>query len=238
METLPIVEIAAQLASDVDRLVWHTPSHVYNPLRYAWGNHRTYLERYGSQPGRILMVGMNPGPWGMAQTGVPFGDVVEVRDWLHIDHPIQGPLPEQHPNYPLLGMDCHRREGSGRRLWGWARSRFPDADDFFRKAFVWNYCPLLFIQHNRNLVPEKLSRNEQQALVEVCNTALTRVVHCLQPRMVVGIGRYAQARLRDVLGADAQIEYLLHPSPANPNANRHWAAHADELFESSPPALE
>ena len=34
---------------------------------------------------RVVFLGMNPGPFGMAQVGVPFGEVAAVRDWLRID---------------------------------------------------------------------------------------------------------------------------------------------------------
>ena len=46
-------------------------SHVYNPLDYARVPHAEYVTRFANSPKRILFLGMNPGPWGMAQTGVP-----------------------------------------------------------------------------------------------------------------------------------------------------------------------
>lgn len=231
MSAEQLINVSHKLSHELNKLSWTTPTHVYNPLEYAWNNHEAYIRRYGHQRGRILMVGMNPGPWGMAQTGLPFGDVEKVSQWIGISEPISDDLPEQHPNYPILGMECHRREGSGQRLWGWAEERFGTADNFFEQAFIWNYCPLLFIAQNRNLIPEKLSKVEREALIPPCDQALEQVILALQPRVVVGIGRYAENRVRTVMGDAVQLQYLLHPSPASPQANKNWDKHADELFE-------
>jgi hypothetical protein len=60
-------------------------THVYNPLLYAWKTHEIYLRRFGGTPKDVIFLGMNPGPFGMAQTGVPFGEIGAVRDWMKID---------------------------------------------------------------------------------------------------------------------------------------------------------
>ncbi|HET7631609.1 MAG TPA: uracil-DNA glycosylase family protein [Gemmatimonadaceae bacterium] len=219
------------LAREAGQLRLRTPSHVYNPLLYAWTAHREYLRRYGAARGRVLLLGMNPGPWGMAQTGVPFGDVAMVREWFGIETRLGRVLPTQHPKYPILGMACARNEGSGSRLWRWASERLGSPDEFFARFFVWNYCPLLFIKDGRNLTPEHLNRHERDALTALCDRALADVVRALAPTAVVGIGRYAQQRATEVLGADADVRYLLHPSPANPKANREWPALAEQALE-------
>jgi single-strand selective monofunctional uracil DNA glycosylase len=225
-----LLKIVRNFARDIDRLRWTTPSHVYNPLIYAWNAHREYLQRYGAGRGRVLLLGMNPGPWGMAQTGVPFGDVIMVRDWFHIASQLTEPLPPQHPRYPILGMACHRSEGSGSRVWRWAQARVGTPEAFFERFFVWNYCPLLFLKDGRNLIPERLGKAETDALMAVCDGALAAVVRALEPSVVVGIGRYAQQRATSVLGAEAGVRYLLHPSPANPAANRDWPALAEQVL--------
>ncbi len=211
-------------------LDWRTPSHVYNPLQYAWNGHRIYLQRYGRKRGRVLLVGMNPGPWGMAQTGVPFGNISAVRDWFRIESRLARSLPVQHPNYPILGMRCHRDEGSGRRLWGWAQRRFGTPERFFERFFVWNYCPLLFICRNRNLTPAGLTARESNALGRVCDRALERTIEVLEPRAIVGIGRYAEERARLVAAGRTAVGYLPHPSPASPAANRDWDSLADRAL--------
>ena len=219
-----LARIARRLGGDLGRLHWCTPSHVYNPLDYAWDGQGEYLRRFGNGTGRVLLVGMNPGPWGMAQTGVPFGSVRLVRDWFGLAPELAPVLPEQHPKYPILGMACHRDEGSGTRLWGWARERFGTPERFFGRFFVWNYCPLLFIGRNRNLIPSQLSAAEREALAPLCDHALARVIEVLQPAAVVGIGRFAEQCLQRVVGAGRPVAYLPHPSPASPAANRDWPA--------------
>jgi len=227
--TLPLIRLTRRLARDTQALALTTPSHVYNPLTYAWSGHRQYLERYGAAKGRVLLVGMNPGPWGMAQTGVPFGDVTMVREWFHIDMQLARELPVQHPKYPLLGMACRRGEGSGSRVWRWARDRLGTPEAFFERFFVWNYCPLLFLKDGRNLIPERLTRTEHDALTIACDRALQAVVRALEPRAIVGIGRYAERRIHEVLGVSPR--YLPHPSPANPKANREWPTMAEQALK-------
>jgi single-strand selective monofunctional uracil DNA glycosylase len=225
-----MVNAVRRLGREAEGLTWRTPSHVYNPLRYAWSAHREYLERFGSRRGRVLLLGMNPGPWGMAQTGVPFGDPMMVRSWFRIETRLARKLPEQHPKYPILGMACHRYEGSGSRLWGWAQRRFGEPERFFARFFVWNYCPLLFLHANHNLTPQHLNRREARALASVCDRALARLVELLEPVAVVGIGRYAEQRAHELLGERLPLGYLPHPSPASPAANRHWPVLAERAL--------
>ena len=225
----PIVSIARTLSRRVGALTFAPPvTHVYNPLQYAWAPHRTYLVRYGTRSPEVLMLGMNPGPFGMAQTGVPFGDVELTRDWLGIRGRVMRPE-TAHPKRPIAGFDCPRGEVSGRRLWGWARSRFGEPERFFERFFVWNYCPLCFMEDSgRNRTPDKLSAAERAPLYEACDAALVRVVRVLGARHVVGIGRFAANRARAALGEDAvETSVAPHPSPASPLANRGWA----EAFE-------
>jgi single-strand selective monofunctional uracil DNA glycosylase len=230
----PLIDIAGDLSREVDRLQFAPPvTHVYNPLDYAWKAHAQYLERYGSAPKEIVLLGMNPGPWGMAQTGVPFGEVNAVRGWLGIDAEIGRP-DREHPKRPVDGLGCTRSEVSGARLWGWARDRFGSPDTFFRTFFIANYCPLAFLEKSgRNRTPDKLPTAEKGPLVEICDQALRRTVECLRPRLVIAVGVFAEGRARVSLdGIGVTVGRILHPSPASPAANRGWAEQAElELRE-------
>jgi single-strand selective monofunctional uracil DNA glycosylase len=206
---------------------------VYDPLVYAWDLHRRYLEAFGDGEGRVVLVGMNPGPFGMAQTGVPFGEVAAVRDWMGLSGSVGRPDPE-HPKRPVLGLDCGRSEVSGRRLWGWARDRYGTAAAFFARFFVINWCPLAFLEASgRNLTPDKLRASERAALFPICDRALRAAIEVLRPRAVVGVGGFAEERARAALaGLDLPIGRILHPSPASPLANQGWEAAVDrELAE-------
>jgi single-strand selective monofunctional uracil DNA glycosylase len=220
-----LVDIARQLRSGVSALEFGPPvAHVYNPLDYAWDLHVRYLRRYGGGPKTVVLLGMNPGPWGMAQTGVPFGEVAAVRDWLEIDGEVGRPT-DEHPKRRIQGLACRRSEVSGRRLWGWAARNFGSPDHFFASFFVANFCPLQFLEASgRNLIPEKLTANDRSRLFEICDEALRRTVDALEPRLVVGVGVFAETRARLVLGDDGpRVGRILHPSPASPAANRGWA---------------
>lgn len=225
-----LVQIADDLSKAVGALEFGEPvCCVYNPLDYARACHAAYLRRWGTKrPRRAVFVGMNPGPWGMAQTGVPFGEIELARDWIGVCEPVGKPAVE-HPRRPIEGFECARSEVSGSRLWGWAKERYGTAERFFEDFFVWNYCPLVFMEESgRNYTPNKLSAEERESLFEPCDEALRRVVAALEPEWVVGVGVFAEERARAALGDTVQIGRILHPSPASPRANRGWAKHAEE----------
>lgn len=214
------------LAAEVTTLRFGpTVTHVYNPLEYAREGWDRYLNQYGRPPKQVVLVGMNPGPWGMAQTGVPFGEIAAVRDWLGISAPIGQP-PNPHPKRPVTGFDCTQSEVSGRRLWGWAQNRFGTPERFFERFFVANYCPLMFMEESgRNRTPDKLKKAEKELLFAACDTALRAFVEILRPEWVVGVGKFAESRARAALkGRPVAVGGITHPSPANPRANRGWAA--------------
>jgi single-strand selective monofunctional uracil DNA glycosylase len=224
--TSALVDISRQLSKDVKRLRFSGEvTHVYHPLLYAREPHERYLERYGKGPKQLLFVGMNPGPFGMAQTGVPFGDVTMVRDFLGITGQVDKPAIE-HPKRPVLGFACKRSEVSGTRVWGFVREQFGTPDAFFRHAFVANYCPLCFMESSgKNRTPDQLPVAERAPLYLACDKALRRLVEVLEVRCLIGIGGFAEQR---AIAACSDLDQLrvvgvLHPSPANPRANRGWS---------------
>ena len=222
---MSLTEIADELARDLASLEFSPPAaYVYNPLDYARVPYDLYLERYGGGRKEVLFIGMNPGPWGMAQTGVPFGAVTPVRDWLGIEGEVGRPSRE-HPKRPVEGFDCRREEVSGARIWGWAEQTFGTPERFFARFFIGNYCPLLFLEEGgRNLTPDKLKAGDRQALLPPCDRALRRLTETLGVERVIGVGVWAEQRARTALdGLGVEIGRVLHPSPASPAANRGWA---------------
>ena len=220
-----LIRISRTLAERVEKLRFAPPVFCrYNPLVYAREPHELYLARYGVEPREVLFLGMNPGPFGMVQTGVPFGDVAMVRDWLGVVGKVDPPR-DAHSKRPVLGFACERSEISGSRFWGWARDRYGTPENFFARFFVANYCPLAFVENSgKNRTPDKLPAAEQEALFELCDEALRRLVASLRPRIVVGIGAFAERRARLALAdQDCVVGTILHPSPANPQANRGWS---------------
>jgi single-strand selective monofunctional uracil DNA glycosylase len=159
----------------------------------------------------------------MTQTGVPFGEITAVRDWMRIEAPVGRP-DRMHPQRPVLGFACTRREVSGQRLWGWAQKTFGKAEVFFKRFFVANYCPLMFIgDRGVNLTPDKLKTKDASPLYAACDRALRRTIEVLQPKHVVGVGQFAADRARIALGdLPVNVGGITHPSPANPRANRGW----------------
>jgi len=223
---------ADELAAACDRMTFGGEAGlVYNPLVYARPGYAAYVERYGQGTGRVLLVGMNPGPFGMVQTGVPFGHVGLVRDWMGI-HATIGVPPREHPKRPVTGFACAREEVSGRRLWGWAKSRFGTAERFFRDFFVVNYCPLAFVEESgRNRTPDKLPAAARAALFAACDAALAECIDALDPRLVVGIGAFAAERACAAASArGVACGAIPHPSPASPAANRGWSEAAEKAF--------
>lgn len=219
-----VIESAKCLSNAVDGMVFSSPvTHVYNPLNYAWDGHEMYLKMHGSGHKLVIFLGMNPGPWGMAQTGVPFGEIALVRDWVGVNALVRKPLKE-HTKRLIEGFDCKRSEVSGRRLWGLFKERFGAANIFFKDHFVANYCPLVFMESTgRNRTPDKLPVNEVQALYAVCDQHLREVVKLLSAEWVIGVGGFAEERAQIALkGMNVKIGRILHPSPASPSANKNW----------------
>jgi single-strand selective monofunctional uracil DNA glycosylase len=230
------MDICRTLSKQVDALKFGPPTaYVYNPLDYAEAAIEQYMERWASQGIEALFVGMNPGPWGMVQTGIPFGEVNAVRDFLGIDAVVKKP-PHEHPKRPVLGMECTRSEVSGRRVWSWAEERFGTADAFFKRFFVWNFCPLAFLEDSgRNRTPDKLPTEERDALFAPCDAALVAMIDVLEPQRVIGVGGFARKRIEVILKEhelDLPVGTILHPSPASPAANRGWAPQAEAQLEA------
>jgi single-strand selective monofunctional uracil DNA glycosylase len=224
-------EIEARANAALSELAFDTPvTHVYNPLEYAQAPHRLYLDRFLKHRPKALLLGMNPGPYGMAQTGVPFGEVAAVRDWLGITSDVAKPLVE-HPKRPIEGFNCKRSEVSGRRLWGWAEARWGSPDRFFDVCFVHNYCPLVFMADTgRNITPDKLKKSERDAVYVICDQLLADMVELIQPQRIVGVGAFAEQKALAVCG-DYSVSRMPHPSPASPAANRGWDEMANAVFD-------
>ena len=241
---------AATLAHKCGEMKFGAPvAFTYNPLEYAWSAHCAFLARAQMRP-TVLFVGMNPGPFGMAQTGVPFGEVASVRDFLGIDErtvQIGAPM-RMHPKRPVEGFACTRSEVSGARVWSWARERFGTADAFFHHAFIWNWCPLAFMSETgANLTPDKLPRVGRgsasvRALESACDEALAAAIDSLKPENVVGFGAFAADRAQRVIdampprasaAARPHVHKVLHPSPASPAANRGWAPQVDQQLAAA-----
>lgn len=218
---------ARRLSRDLSPLRFARPvTHVYDPLAYARAAHDAYVTAYGDSRKRVVFLGMNPGPFGMAQTGVPFGDVRRVRDFLGIEARVGRPLRE-HPRRPVEGFACGRSEVSGTRLWGGVEEAFGTPRRFFARHYVANYCPLLFLEESgRNRTPDRLPAAEQEPLFAACDRHLRRVVEVLEPDWLVGVGRFAERRAEAVAGDRVRVGRVLHPSPANPRAQRDWAGRA------------
>lgn len=237
--TKGLIAAAKQLRFRLDALQFSLPvSWVYNPLHYAWSAHEKYMSLYTGGPCRVFLLGMNPGPWGMAQTGVPFGEIDAVRNYLKIETEIGKPERE-HPKRPIEGFACKRSEVSGKRLWGLFADRYLTAKEFFAEHYVSNYCPLVFMDDGaRNVTPDKLPAAEIKELDVICDEHLQKSLWLLKPEFAVGVGAYAQDCLNRVCRSDAKLNSIsvckiLHPSPASPAANRGWAEQATKQLEEA-----
>ena len=227
-----LIRAAADMTRALDDLSFSEPvAYVYNPLIYAARSHEKYLRAFGNTRKRVVLLGMNPGPFGMAQTGVPFGEIPAVRDWMGINEPVDKPFPEC-PKRPVEGFACERSEVSGRRLWGLAAERFTTPEAFFADHIVLNYCPLVWMEEGgRNITPDKLRASEMEPVHAACAEHLRRALEALQPEWAIGVGAFAEKQLEAVassLTSPPKTGKILHPSPASPAANRGWTEKATQ----------
>jgi single-strand selective monofunctional uracil DNA glycosylase len=227
---------AGRLLADALRpLMFSDPvTHTYLTVDYARAGYEAYLETYANSKKRTLLLGMNPGPYGMAQTGVPFGEIAAVRDWIKLSPEIGKP-DHEHPKRKISGMDCDKSEVSGRRLWGLFAERFPNADDFFKDHLVINFCPLIWMKDTgANLTPDKIRATEMAPADAACQIHLRRLIEILEPQYLIGVGGYAENQMQiaqQELGTSAVIGKILHPSPASPAANRGWSEVAERQLK-------
>lgn len=225
-------------SKQVEALSFSFDGYVYNPLNYAWPLHAAYLERYVHPNVKLLFLGMNPGPFGMAQNGIPFGDSVIVKEWLKIEGEVGKP-PQEHPKREIQGLECQRREVSGTRLWSLMAEKFETPQNFFKEHAIMNYCPLVFVDGGaggRNIIPEKLPREERLALEAVCDAYLDDIITMINPQTLVGIGQYAKKKLelsKGRLNLEQAVISVLHPSPSSPLANRGWKEQATKELEEA-----
>ncbi len=225
-----LITAARELSREVSALRFDAPvAYTYNPLDYAWAGHEAYIRRFGGGRKDVLYLGMNPGPFGMAQTGVPFGEIPAVTLWMGLTAAIGQP-PTTHPKRPVQGFSCPRSEVSGRRLWGLFADMYGTAHNFFEHAYVANYCPLIWMSPTgANITPDKLPREQAQDVDAACQRHLVRLITSLQPKLLVGVGAYAlkqleiaAAKLPSGQGRELALGTILHPSPASPVANKFW----------------
>lgn len=211
-------------------------THIYNPLEYAWAGYEAYVTKFLSGPRKVILLGMNPGPYGMTQTGVPFGAIPAVRDWMGIEVPIEQPA-HVHPKRPIEGFACKRNEVSGRRLWiDLFAQQHPNAKDFFKTHFALNYCPLVYmIESGANFTPDKLPVAVRRPLEEACDTHLREALEIIQPEWAIGVGNYAEKclnRIVEAMPSGPKVTRIIHPAPASPIANREWPENPKRALEA------
>lgn len=209
----------------------------YHPLTYAWAPHKAYLERYGEGRKKALLIGMNPGPWGMGQNGIPFGERVFAGEWLGLEGIPVGKPEVEHPKRPVLGWANKRSEESGKRLWGFLRDTYGAPEKALKDLLVVNHCPLLmFGETGTNITPDKLLKADREQVAMICDEGLLRMIDAFEPQTLIGVGKYAEGCCTRIAEErDIEVTHILHPSPASPLANRengaYWRKKTTEVFQ-------
>lgn len=200
--------------------------YVYNPLEYAFESHLNFVRKFCTGEKYILFVGMNPGPFGMSQNGVPFGECAVVKEWMHIEGEVSKPVLE-HPKRRVVGLECSRSEVTGGRFWQLFRTLCHTPEHFFRTSFVHSLCPFAFLTDTgKNVTPPQLVSSVLDQINALCNETLVDVVRLLKSKYVICVGKYALAQAQKALAGDEFsgiiLECLMHPSPINPATNKGW----------------
>ncbi|XP_046397768.1 single-strand selective monofunctional uracil DNA glycosylase, partial [Ischnura elegans] len=232
-----LLAIESALSNCLNELKFTSPvGYVYNPLDYAFHLHSMFVRKYCDSPKRLLFLGMNPGPWGMAQTGIPFGEVSVVRDWFELNAEVGRPARE-HPQRQIQGLSCNRSETSGRRFWGLLRRICSTPERALANAAIYNHCPLLLLSESgRNITPAELKKEQLDLIRKPCDAALVSVLRLLQVGVIVAVGKYAETRAKFVLRENPDLKehivvfYLAHPSPRNFGI-KDWEGSSLELLQ-------
>ncbi|XP_063952306.1 single-strand selective monofunctional uracil DNA glycosylase-like [Lytechinus pictus] len=230
------ISLMEEMVEELDKLKFGDPvSYIYNPVVYAKETHDCFIRKYGNSTKSVLFLGMNPGPFGMAQNGVPFGETNYVKDWMKITGNVGKP-PKEHPKRIIVGLDCNRSEVSGQRFWKLWQDLCGSPENFFKECFVYNHCPLVFMTStSKNVTPPSMKVEMRNPLIEVCDDFLCRLIKLLEVKVVVGIGKFAEDRTKKALdkgGVEGvRVVSMMHPSPINPAANKGWQAIAEKTLK-------
>lgn len=201
--------------------------YIYSPLDYASNLHKVFLKKFLCTSKKVLFLGINPGPWGMCQTGIPFGEVNIVRSYLRVDGEVLTPT-NCHPQRPITGLNCHRSEVSGKRLWDlFIELSEGDPYKFFKDCFIHNYFPLALMNNNaKNITPGDLKSEYQKELQEICDKSLSDILTLFHTEIIVAIGKYAEKRSNEVVKkfrlTNIKVVQIPHPSPRSVGTAEKW----------------
>ncbi|KAI4467116.1 single-strand selective monofunctional uracil dna glycosylase [Holotrichia oblita] len=230
-----LLKHANGLNEKLSNLSFNKPvEYIYNPVEYAFDMYEAFIRKFCNEEKKILLLGMNPGPWGMAQTGIPFGEIKMVKEWYRIEAKINKPAIEC-PDRPIMGLNCHRSEISGKRLYEFFKKVSDTPENFFKNTYLYNYCPLAFMmkQNGKNITPAQLKGSVKKELEEHCNDTLLQVLSTLNTEIIIALGKYVKDQAESILRAHnidhIQVIYLLHPSPQIPG-NQNWGTKAQKSY--------
>lgn len=232
---MDIYDITCDFASELNSLNLEIhDTFIYNPLSYAKESLFKYFGYFKDHEVNTVYLGMNPGPYGMLQTGIPFGAVDKVRQFLNINDGVKKPYIE-HPFRPITGFETKRNEISGTRLWSLFEEVYKTKENFFSDNAVLNYCPLAFLAEDKragNIALDKIKGEYRGEIERVCDKYLNLYLMLLKPKVLVGIGQYAyKVLLRNEYKCD-KVFSIPHPSPANPKANVNWIENTINVLEN------
>ncbi len=236
-------ELVKRCREIIPRILESEPAvaHIYAPLEYANQVHQAYIRKFAGLGSKTLLLGLNPGPFGMGQTGIPFGATAIVREFLGLrGFEILQPG-DTHHKRPIEGLGFKRQEISGTRLWRGLGEFLGAAEDIHRSVFLMNHCPLLFLEASgRNLTPDRLKGEAAAEMLSACDEHVLRTMEILGTRSIIGVGRFAERRALELAPAlkwNVDVHYLLHPSPQVPEANREggkvWRARLNNTLRDA-----
>ncbi|KAG5675760.1 hypothetical protein PVAND_005637 [Polypedilum vanderplanki] len=120
---------------------------------------------------------------------------------------------------PIEGLECKRKEQSGKRFWGLMEELCGEPENFFRHCFMYNICPFAFLNKNgRNITPPELKGECKSALNKICLNYLSKSIKIFKPKIIIAIGSYANQKLNDLrkkslISESIDYKLLPHPSP-------------------------
>lgn len=193
------------------RIARATGLRVWNPQLYGLPLYRRFAEGHlPAKPGALLAFGLNPGKYGMSQTGIPFTDVTRAAQ---IGIPLEPPGVAPVSLRPFL--KSYRVERSSASVYGLLDEVWGSPREGWRAMWALAPCGLLFLEKEGENVTPADARLKRDDVLALRLRVIRESVALAKPRGVLLLGQDVARVAADAL-ADQDVLVVDHPVARGP----------------------